>query len=137
MSFYNFLFSENCLSDVLLKMLDLDRRSVGRFRDCYLQDGKIAVYTRNGGNNRKCWNCEGKNVYNGKCDCPGCTITYRLPENPYYLWDEDDEFDSTYATIYFSFPDKYKEILQLIDSETTITPEEKWKKLFEEMNSQT
>lgn len=135
MSFYNLLFGENRLSDVLLKMLDLDRESVGRFRDCYLQDGKIAVYTRNGGNNRDCWNYGEENAYSEKCDCPGCIITYRLPKNPYYLWDEDDEFDSTYATIYFSFPGKYKEILELIDSGETITPEEKWKKLFEKMDN--
>lgn len=39
------------------------------------------------------------------CACPGCTIQYRLRKHPLYVTDRDDEFDSTYATIFFRAPD--------------------------------
>lgn len=168
MSLYNMLFGQSANADALLAVLGLTRGSVGRYRDCYLtEDGRIAVYTRNGGGNRECchaydpeygdpecknepyqktvkerlflakadwpngkapgnwftsrdgvWGCE----YNGpndvvetwhrclapdseECGCYGCVITYRLPKHPLYLSDEDDDYDCTYATIYFRIPE--------------------------------
>lgn len=80
----------------------------GRFRDAWVevQDGKvvIALYTRNGGGNREHYTSE--DVEAGiNCTCTGCIATYHLPSHPDYLYDEDMEFDSTYATFYFKIPD--------------------------------
>lgn len=108
------LFGTNPMADVLLATLGLDRKMVGRFRDCFLQDGKdgpeVHVYTRNGGGNRECWSDE--EAQDGKpCTCPGCIITSFLPGHPEYLGDADDDFDPTYATIRFSLPEKFRAVL--------------------------
>lgn len=52
MSFYNLLFGKNPDSDKLMTILDLDYGSVGRFRDIYVKNNRIILYTRNGGGNR-------------------------------------------------------------------------------------
>lgn len=127
MSMYNMVFGENQHSDLLLACLGLSRGDMGRFRDAFIQDGMIAVYTRNGGGNRECWNddCAG--------DCTGCHMTNIIPEYKYYISDSDDEFDSTYATIFFEFPPHFKELLKSL--EESETPAEKWKLLFEKLEA--
>ena len=101
MSLYNLMFGESPNADALLALIGLTPGDVGRYRDCYLtKDGRIAVYTRNGGGNRECWGSD-----EDPCNCPGCVIEERLPKHPLYLSDEDDEFDCTYATIYFRLPE--------------------------------
>ncbi len=187
MSMYNMLFGANPSSDVLLATLGLSRGSVGRFRDCHVSAGEIAVYTRNGGGNRECV-CHDDPAYGGstcenepyqktvdeyvrkaggikecgckafiaygslggiehdhptgnqveetlhrclfpdseKCGCYGCIITYRLPKHPNYLRDEDDEFDNTYATIYFSFPEEFAEGLRMHETGQEWNPDERW-----------
>ena len=193
MSFYNMLFGQNPASDVLLATLGLTRGSVGRFRDCYVKDGRICVYTRNGGGNRECWcrddpecgrpECKhhvvqreaneyafmpesewpdgkapgnwfetrngvfgcsyatGRKVLEDRyvcespcsidCACPGCVICERLPAHPLYERDEDDDFDCTYATIYFRFPEQYAADLESIDrGDETETPSLAWQALF-------
>ena len=189
MSLYNMLFGSNPLSTVLLGTLGLTKQDVGRFRDCFISDGKIAVYTRNGGGNRECFckydsklgsiNCRHHvvqeivdetifvpldevdnypikwNIYMGskrqvgtgkkvprdyyvcekpssiECGCFGCVITYRLPEHPRYLYDEDDDFDCTYATIYFSFPEEYRAGLEALDSGEKFDPDQRWKDMID------
>jgi hypothetical protein len=39
------IFGENPLSRVLLAMLNLKMEDTGRYRDCYISDGKIVIYT--------------------------------------------------------------------------------------------
>jgi hypothetical protein len=198
MSFYNMLHGINPMADQLLACLGLTRGDVGRFRDAYVSEGKIAIYTRNGGGNRECWcaddprygysDCIGhdwkqeedervymteaeiatnpqvtplnsyivaadgtkrlvgtgkrivetyrhcENPCSADCACPGCTIEYRLPLHPNYLYDEDDEFDSTYATIYFSFPEQYKEWLELCESGKW-DPDKKWLDFFKHLET--
>jgi len=116
MSMYNALFGQNPHADILLGILGLSKGDVGRFRDCYVDelDGEqvIAVYTRNGGGNRECWEDDD----NDGCDCPGCVISYCLPDHPNYLRDEDDDFDCTYATIYFSIPEPSLPLLKFLAS---------------------
>jgi hypothetical protein len=46
-----------------------------------------------------------------------------------YDYDEDDDFDCTYANIYFKHPEGYSEVLKEM-AEGTITPSEKWQMLF-------
>lgn len=64
-----------------------------------------------------------------KCVCPACTINYRMPKHPHYLRDEDDDFDSTYATIYFKVPDNIdRDALQAVSPE--MAREEVWQKFL-------
>ena len=68
--------------------------------------------------------CENPNSVD--CACPGCVIEYRLPKHPHYIRDRDDEFDCTYATIYFKFPDEYAEELGKLDSGERFDPSQRW-----------
>jgi hypothetical protein len=189
MTLYNIMFEQNPKGDVILATLGLTRQDVGRFRDCFVADGKIAVYTRNGGGNRDCWHedkgsglerCKhasylqeideviyvpsdqvddlllknpdwregnifmggqqsmrtGKKVMNtfydclepnsASCACPGCIIQYRLPKHPNYISSEDDDFDCTYATIYFSFPAEFAEQLKMLEAGEKFDPDARW-----------
>ena len=88
MSLYNMIFGKNQRTKEILATLGLDELDIERFRDCHVdkEDGKIVILTRTGGGNRE--------YYPNK----------RLIEHPNYLYDEDDEYDSTYAYYYFSIP---------------------------------
>lgn len=132
---YNLFFGENKQADVLLAALGLTRDSVGRYRDCYIENGEIALYTRNGCNNREHWEFSFAEYQEGEdCPCPGCVITYQLPKHPCYLRDQDDDFDATYATVYFRFPEEYKVELEAISAETTVAPSKKWKSFIQELS---
>lgn len=133
MSMYNLVFGQNPLSDLLLATLGLKKSDVGRFRDCFISDGMIAVYTRNGGGNRDCWDYE-KDA-DGKCHCPGCVISEHLPAHPLYVRDEDDDFDCTYATIYFRFPDEFADDLKKLDSGETFEPSKRWIEAIEAISA--
>jgi hypothetical protein len=179
MGLYNMIFGTNPASRLILATLDLQTKDVGRFRDCFISQGEIAVYTRNGGGNRECWHAqtpkngspeckhhtieEERDIYEettvgqvqimtGKivgrktetlyvceapntelCACPGCIIQHRLPKHPLYLRDEDDDFDSTYATIYFRFPEEFAEDLKKLDSGVKFEPSKRWLDKFEAM----
>jgi hypothetical protein len=190
-SLYGMLFGQNPAADVILGTLGLTKEGVGRFRDAYVADGQIAVYTRNGGGNRECWHAEdpewgeegcrheayeaiedeiiekvgkpeecgcgshsiilstperhdhhtGRKVTvtryrclapaSAECACYGCTITYRLPQHPCYIRDEDDDFDSTYATVYFRFPEDYAAGLAALDSGEAWDPDARWQAMIE------
>lgn len=91
MSLYNMLFGKNPNTEVLLAILGLKEADVQRFRDCGFDDKGIYIYTRTGGGNREGYPNE------------------KLTSSPYYLSDTDDDFDCTYATYYFKFPDEIKE----------------------------
>ncbi len=114
MTMYNLLHGQNADSETILKALGLTKESVGRFRDCWVEriptgGYRVAVYTRNGGGNRDCWSDD-----SASCGtCPGCIIEHVLPKHPLYIGDSDDDFDSTYATIYFNLPES-KESLAFI-----------------------
>lgn len=156
MGMYNAVHGFHHDAGVLLKMLDIGQDNskwkVGRFRDAWLNVGgtEICIFTRNGGNNRKCWeampgfeetevtNRANDNANSEKCDCSGCTITHHLPKHPNYLRDEDDEFDSTYAYIYFSVPECYKSLAALMaPKEPEPTLKEKTDCAVESMKSMT
>jgi beta-lactamase class A len=93
MSFYNLLFGVNPHTDIILALIGLKKCDIERFRNCGIDfnNKKIWVYTRTGGGNRE--------------DYPNILLT----TNPYYLYDEDDDFDTTYATFYFRFPQDIEE----------------------------
>jgi len=192
---YNLIHGRNPAAGIILATLGFRPEDVGRFRDAFITEGKIAIYTRNGSGNRNCWHEDDSNygspsckhevwtemvdeyirvpesevskyprrgatfisesgvevaVWTGKqveqtnrrclepnsasCACPGCIITYRLPKHPNYINDQDDDFDGTYATIYFSFPEKYKEFLTVLDIGEW-NPDQRWLNYFDKLQN--
>lgn len=137
MSMYNLLFGQNPMSDIILVTLGLTRSDCGRFRDTFVSEGKIAVYTRLGGGNRECY-CESEEEHaRGGCYGP---VIERLQAHPRYLYDKDDDFDCTYATFWFSFPDEYSDLLQLLDRNSLLQlldknslfdPDKRWEEKLE------
>lgn len=115
MSLYEIMFGDGKRGWPLLSALGFEKvTDVGRYRTAWLErdavspvgdDGivncRIAVYTRNGGGNREEY----------------AQVFATLATHPCYLFDIDDEFDATYATIYFSMPEV------LVDQLDTLTPE--------------
>ena len=59
-----------------------------------------------------------------------------LPQHPNYLNDRDDDFDSTYATIYFSIPDQMKELAKQLETKT-FDPDKRWMEKLESMQNET
>jgi hypothetical protein len=107
---YNIVFGENSIADDILSTLGLNKASVGRFRDAFVMNGEIVIYTRNGGGNREQFQ----------------PIIDELKKHPCYLRDEDDDFDSTYCSIYFKFPEEYKEGLELVNEKRVWDPSQRW-----------
>ena len=119
MSLYNMMFGQNPAADVILATLGLTKGDVGRFRNVWVDkddEGKtrIAVYTRNGGDNR--------DEYQGTFDA--------LSEHPQYIEDRDDDFDCTYAMIYFRPPPALAAEFDAMASEKPIDPSEEWLKVI-------
>jgi hypothetical protein len=113
MSLYNMVFGVNPNSDQLLEVLGKTREDFGRFRDVYVEDDCIVVHTRNGGGNRE------DHEY----------VFEEMSEHPWYSHDEDDDFDCTYANIYFKIPeDKLKTYVALLEQGRN--PSEAWKEFF-------
>ena len=113
MGMYSLVHGQNPIGPDLLLVLGLTTADVGRYRDAFVSNGQIAVYTRNGGGNRDHWDDDRDE--GSSCDCTGCIATYRLPAHPLYLRDEDDDFHCTYATFYFRVPDDWRERLSQFD----------------------
>ena len=133
MSMYAMIFGESQHADTLLALLGTKKSDFYRYRDCYLTDKRqIAVYTRGGGGNRAC-GCddatpEERTVeFAGDRHSPGCVrpIQASNRKHPCYLFDEDDDFDSTYATFYFRLPDE-ADRGALADVMPELSREERW-----------
>lgn len=117
MSFYNMLFGQNPTSELVLSLLDLKQTDIERFRDCNILEDGIIIYTRTGGGNRE--------------DYPN----EKLTSSPFYLYDEDDDGDCTYATYYFKFPDELREdIIKLSDIKANGIPASIVRKCIEVAN---
>lgn len=106
---YNVLFGVNRQADVLLHLLGKDRSDFGRFRDAYITDKHIVVYTRCGGFNRESYG----------------EVFDEMEDHPLYQYDEDDNYDNTYASFYFNFPEEYADDLKAQGKES-YSPSEKW-----------
>jgi len=114
MSLYHALFGENGnQKNMLLALLGKKSHEFGRYRDIYVTNSHIVVHTRNGGGNRE----DFEHVFE------------EMSEHPLYDYDEDDDFDCTYANIYFKHPPEYTELLKEM-AEHTVTPSEKWQALL-------
>jgi len=125
MSLYNMLFGISSIVPVALAALQKRPSDFGRFRDAWIEDDKIVIYTRNGGGNRECWRDDEPN-----CECVGCFMTYRVHKMPHYSHDRDDDFDCTYASIYFDFPPEHAEVLRGL-ALGDWKPDERWRAALE------
>lgn len=132
MSYYNMLFGVNSNSSILLATLGLTSADVPRFRDCFIEGGKIVVYTSTGSGNREYYEseqlCRGRYPEN---------LTHKGPwnsdlhKNEYYLYDEDDFVHCTYASFYFRFPEQYAADLNaMANSVEDYIPSERWQRLY-------
>ena len=61
-------------------------------------------------------------------------MAYRVQALPGYLRDEDDEFDCTYATIYFAAPAEWEGLIATL-ARTGEAPNERWLRVIDEMNA--
>ena len=91
MSLYNMIMGFNPACVFLMPMLGRKQEEYPRFRDCFLEGDKIAIYTRVGGGNRGCGYGEEE-----------------LYKDPNFVDAYDDDFDNTYATYLFNVPNKWK-----------------------------
>jgi hypothetical protein len=113
MSLYNMVFGMNPDSDKLLAILGTTREEFGRFRNVFMEDGFIVVHTRCGGGNREDY------------------FPTWVETHPWYSHDEDDDFDCTYANIYFKIPEgKYESFIALNDFEKGENPTKQWEEFF-------
>ena len=120
MSLYNMLFGMNPDTDKILNVLGKTREDFGRFRNVYLDEGYIVVHTRNGGGNREDY----EDVFD------------EMSEHPWYSHDADDDFDCTYANIYFKVPeDANQTLMALHNFEKGADPKEQWGMLLATMEA--
>jgi hypothetical protein len=111
---YNMIFGVNPDSDRLLELLGKTREDFGRFRDVYMEDGCIVVHTRNGGGNREDYE----------------DVFAEMEDHPWYSHDADDDFDCTYANIYFKLPEDEQVMVVLKGLEGGSNPSHKWSELL-------
>ena len=99
-------FNPACI--FIMPMLGRRDTEYPRFRDCFVEDGKIAIFTRVGGNNRDCGFGEEE-----------------LYADPNFVSTYDDEEDSTYGTYLFNGPEKWKlDFDKILDGRIEETSEE-------------
>lgn len=140
MSLYNQLFGFDPLAPLLLKALAIDPLYVPRFRDCFLLEGKVAVYTRTGGDNRHYnlvpWIIGGEYVQ--RTIAPDSWFAL-CAAHPDYLGNEDDEFDSTYAFWWFKYPESpeiHDALTALAEDGERPRPSARWQQLYQDMGKQ-
>lgn len=99
MSLYNMIMGVNQNYKLILDFLGFTKEEIGRFRNAWVTDeGRLAIYTRLGGGNRDYYK---DNINN-------------LRNHDWFDYDEDDDFDFTYATFYYDVPEEHKEIVDMI-----------------------
>lgn len=114
MSMYNMLFGMNPDSDRLLALLGKTSGDFGRFRNVYMDAGYIVVHTRNGGGNRDDYEA----------------VFAEMALHPWYSHDEDDDYDCTYANIYFKVPEDEQVMVALRGFDAGKNPSEQWTELL-------
>ncbi len=114
MSLYNMVFGMNPDSGKLLEILGKTQGDFGRFRNVYMEDGYIVVHTRNGGGNREDYE----------------DVFEEMSMHPWYSHDQDDDFDCTYANIYFKLPEDEKLMVILRGIDAGKNPSQQWGELL-------
>lgn len=103
-------------TDKLMRLLGKTTSDFGRFRHCWLEDGFIVVHTRCGGGNRENYS----------------KVFDEMRQHPWYSHDQDQDFDYTYADIYFKVPVD-ADFEGIIKDEN---PEKQWNELFAALDQQ-
>lgn len=146
MSLYNALFGVNPMAGLLMHALGIESGDVPRFRDCWLDtEGPkylIALHTRTGGGNRAMYECEASarrnypEYFDGKDD-PSGPWNADLRKLPGFVFDEDDDFDNTYATFFYEVPEAFKGIIETMHNLTgdMQPPSERWQKVLDDLRS--
>jgi hypothetical protein len=134
MSLYNMLFGVNPHAPMLLGFLGTTMEQVPRFRDCYVHDGHIVIYTRMGGGNRGHWDSSDTEA-GPECQCCGCIAAHYMPSLPGYVRDEDDDFDCTYASYYYKPCETVAKLVEQLSLIAADAPAERWKKLLADMEA--
>ena len=100
MSLYNSIFGMNTATVLLAPMLTEENPTTyfPRFRDCYVEDGNIVIYTRVGGGNR----------FESHGDPEWDFGESKLYELPTFIETYDDDFDSTYGYYVFGVPEEWR-----------------------------
>ena len=119
MSMYNMIFGTNPDNDALLEILGKTQADFGRFRSVFMEDGYIVVHTRNGGGNREDY----EDVFD------------EMSEHPWYSHDADDDFDCTYANIYFKIPESHEDFMAIRNLNEGKNPSKQWAELFAQMEA--
>lgn len=133
MSLYNLVHGRNPLSSLVLA--SLGNPDVPRYRDAWLDDGCLAIYTRTGGGNRDMYEIGGDYQVEYNPDGP---FNDDLRAIPGFIRDEDDDFDSTYATFYFNIPDEWGPLFKTlgeIGAQKVEKPGEAWGRVIADLKS--
>ena len=102
MSLYNMINGRNISLEILARpLLHIRADKFPRYRDIYIENGELHVYTRMGGGNSECWEKKADD-----CKCPACTA--KSIEVLYCNKRFDDDFDETYCTFVIKIPDDFK-----------------------------
>ena len=139
MSLYNILFGVNNAAPMLLSCLGFKSTDIPRFRDCFIRGNNIVIHTRTGGGNRGYYESEECCRLNypedfDNVDDPSGPWNSTMSNNAFYICDDDDEYDCTYANFYFRFPDEYvNDLTALAERSETYKPSDKWQALFKAM----
>ena len=109
---YNAIFGTNPATVLVAPMLTDERPEsyFPRFRDCYVEDGNIVVYTRVGGGNRT-YSTEPPHECMYDDDDFHMEFDFgedRLYALPTFIETYDDDFDSTYGYYVFGVPDEWR-----------------------------
>ncbi|UOF78439.1 hypothetical protein [Caudoviricetes sp.] len=129
MSMYNMVHGTNPLAGVLLRMLDTKTESIPRFRDCYFDGEYIVIYTRTGGGNRDWYDEPNEDNKEGPWNSD-------LRALPGFVRDEDDDYDSTYASFYFTVPEQFNYLLDKLKSMAQKeTQSERWEASIERIKT--
>ena len=123
---YNALFKENPKADVILNSLGVDRNFFIRYRDVWIRDGQVAVYTRMGRQQEH--DSESKMPKGIFCTCRGCRFTSNVKNHPLFKSIQNDKKDSTYATVYFDVPESIRSEFKAEMSMPPINMDVEWYK---------
>lgn len=135
MSLYNALFGVNPLAAVVVEAVGATG-PIPRFRDAYFdaEEDRLVIFTRTGGGNRDYY--DEPNGYDNE-DYEG-PFNSDLRALPNFISDEDDDFDSTYASFYFSVPEAYKPIfntLRDLGAGNDVKPLHRFTKMIEDLEN--
>jgi len=132
MSLYNMIHGFNPLAGVLLRVLDVTPDRIPRFRDCYFNGEHIVIYTRTGGGNRDYYDSR-ETTDSEDYDGP---FNDDLRALPGFVRDEDDDYDSTYASFYFTVPEQFTYLLDKLKSMAQKeTQSERWEASLEKIKT--